>query len=165
MLHVYDLSMGMVSQISTSLIGKHVEAVYHTGVVAFGKEYFYGSGAGIQSGTPATTSYGKPIQVLEMGETEMDHDLLQDLLENLQEQFHGDRYHLLHNNCNHFSQELINFLVGKDIPQHILNLPQEIMSTPMGSFFANLISNLVESGKQPNMAQTPSNDDSEEAWA
>lgn len=147
-LHVYDLSMGLAAQVSESVLGKRVEAVYHTGVVVFGREFYYGSGSGIQAGAPASTSYGSPIQVMDMGHTEIDRTILDELLQDLQEQFHGSKYHLLYNNCNHFSQELINFLVGKDIPKHILNLPQEIMSTPAGSFFASMISNIVHNQQQ-----------------
>jgi len=160
-LHVYDLSMGLAAQMSQSILGRKVDAVYHTGVVVFGRELYYGAGEGIQAGPPASTSYGSPIQVLDMGRTEIDPPLLEELLQDLQEQFRGNKYHLLHNNCNHFSQELINFLVGKDIPRHILNLPQEIMSTPAGSFFANLISNLVQNQQQANASQNVVDEDEE----
>jgi len=159
-LHVYDLSMGLAAQVSESVLGKKVEAVYHTGVVVFGREFYYGAGSGIQAGAPASTTYGNPIQVIDMGHTEIDRTILEELLQDLQEQFHGNKYHLLYNNCNHFSQELINFLVGKDIPKHILNLPQEIMSTPTGSFFANMISNIVHNQQQGT--ENPTAKDKEE---
>jgi len=40
-------------------IGKPVEAVYHTSVVVYGLEYFFGGG--IQSATPKTTPFGHPL--------------------------------------------------------------------------------------------------------
>ena len=39
---------------------------------------------------------------------------------------------LLHNNCNNFSDELVQFLVGRGIPPHITGLPAEVMATPFG---------------------------------
>lgn len=43
-LHVYDLSQGMAAQFSRQLIGKHIEGVWHTGIVVYGKEYYFGGG-------------------------------------------------------------------------------------------------------------------------
>ncbi len=39
-LHVYDLSQGLARQLSLPMMGVHIDAVYHTGIVAFGKEWF-----------------------------------------------------------------------------------------------------------------------------
>ena len=43
-LHVYDLSTGMAAQFSRQIIGKHIEGVWHTGIVVFNKEYYFGGG-------------------------------------------------------------------------------------------------------------------------
>ena len=40
------------------LSGKQIDGVWHTGVVVFGKEFFFGGG--IQSGDPGETPYGVP---------------------------------------------------------------------------------------------------------
>ena len=40
------------------LIGKPIEGIWHTGIVVYGKEYFFGS-AGIESCPPAGTLLGK----------------------------------------------------------------------------------------------------------
>ena len=37
------------------------------------------------------------------------------------------RYDLLNHNCNNFSHETCQFLTGKGIPQHILDLPREVV--------------------------------------
>jgi hypothetical protein len=39
----------------------------HEGVVVFGKEYYFGGG--IQAGTPFMTPYGRPVEVVSLGET------------------------------------------------------------------------------------------------
>ncbi|VAI51323.1 unnamed protein product [Triticum turgidum subsp. durum] len=41
-LNVYDLSNGLARQLSTSFLGKPIEAIWHTGVVVYGNEYFAG---------------------------------------------------------------------------------------------------------------------------
>lgn len=43
-LHVYDLSQGLARQLSQQLIGRHFDGIYHTGIVVFGREYFFGGG-------------------------------------------------------------------------------------------------------------------------
>ena len=43
-LHMYDLSQGIAKQLSSALLGKEFKAVYHTGVVVYGIEYYYGAG-------------------------------------------------------------------------------------------------------------------------
>ena len=43
-LHVYDLSKGMAAQFSRQLIGKYIEGIWHTGIVVYGKEFYFGGG-------------------------------------------------------------------------------------------------------------------------
>lgn len=51
------------------------------------------------------------------------------------------RYHLLEHNCNIFSNEIAQFLCGSTIPNYILDLPNEILSTYVFSHFEfNLMS-------------------------
>ncbi len=40
-----------------------------------------------------------------------------------------ENYDLLENNCNSFSNEVAQFLTGKTIPDYIVNLPAEVLST------------------------------------
>ena len=40
-----------------------------------------------------------------------------------------DKYHLLDNNCNSFTNEVSQFLTGNPIPSYITGLPAEIMET------------------------------------
>lgn len=63
--------------------------------------------------------------------TEVPHDMVEDLLTDLQPRFRPQDYNLLFNNCNHFSNELSLLLTGNGIPvstmQHactpVLHLP------------------------------------------
>ena len=56
-LYVYDLSQGMASSMSMAMIGKQIDGIWHTGLVVYGKEYFYGGG--ISWANPGTTPFGK----------------------------------------------------------------------------------------------------------
>lgn len=56
-LHVYDLSQGMAAQFSRQLIGKYIEGVWHTGIVVYNKEYYFGGG--ISYDDPGRTPFGK----------------------------------------------------------------------------------------------------------
>ncbi|KAG8222527.1 hypothetical protein J437_LFUL004563, partial [Ladona fulva] len=47
-LYVYDLTRGLSRMMSAQLLGKHLDGIWHTGIVAYGREYFFG-GAGLQS--------------------------------------------------------------------------------------------------------------------
>lgn len=52
-LYVYDLTRGMAAVMSQILIGRHLDGVWHTAIVAYGREYFFGP-AGIQSVRPVS---------------------------------------------------------------------------------------------------------------
>ncbi|OQR92532.1 PPPDE peptidase domain-containing protein, partial [Thraustotheca clavata] len=147
-LHVYDLSRGMARQMSASLLGMHIEGVWHTGVVVYGLEFFFGGG--IQAVPPAQVAetYGNPYQVIEMGNTQVPQSEFIAFLQEIQPRFTAATYNLLSNNCNNFSNEVANFLLGENIPQHILELPERVLSTPMGAMFRPMVEEL-----QGRMAQ------------
>jgi hypothetical protein len=54
----------------------------------------------------------------------------------------GCDYNLLKHNCNNFSDDLAHFLVGAGIPKHILDLPEDILNTPIGQTLRPLIESL-----------------------
>ena len=137
-LHLYDLSQGMARVMSAQLLGKQLDGIWHTGIVAYGQEFYFGGG--IQCGTPGCTHFGRPLQVIDLGETHIPRELFDEFLVDVAPRFTMHTYNLLRHNCNNFSDEVANFLVGEGIPRHILDLPDEVMSTPLGQQLMPMLS-------------------------
>ena len=91
-------------------------------------------------------------------ETYVPVDVIHDLIEDLRHRFSECSYNLLSNNCNNFSDELAKLLLGKGIPvspfecadvlehrwmqDHIVKLPDEVMSTPFGQMIRPMLAGL-----------------------
>ena len=56
-LNVYDLSQGMAKAMSMGLIGVQIDGIWHTGIVVYGKEFYFGGG--ICYDPPGQTPFGK----------------------------------------------------------------------------------------------------------
>jgi hypothetical protein len=106
----------------------------HTGVGVYGKEYFFGGG--IQSVPLGRSPYGVPVQVIDLGYTEVPKDYFEEYLDEIRPRFTHETYNIVHHNCNNFSDEVSQFLVGSGIPQHILHLPAEVLNSPMGAMLS-----------------------------
>ena len=48
-------------------------------------------------------------------------------------------YNVLNHNCNNFTDEVANVLIGTGIPKEIVDLPKIFLATPMGKSFAPMI--------------------------
>lgn len=55
-----------------------------------------------------------------------------EFLNDIAPRFAPEKYNLFTNNCNNFSNECAMFLTGSGIPSHIVDLPNEVLATPMG---------------------------------
>lgn len=118
----------------------------HTGLVVYGREYFFGGG--IQHTPAGRTQYGTPVRTVELGVTHVPQELFEEYLQEISPRYTAETYNLLHHNCNNFTNEVAQFLVGATIPDYILQLPNEVMSSPMGpmiceSFMVTLYFHLV----------------------
>ena len=56
-LNVYDLSQCMCKAMSKQLCGTQIDGIWHTGIVVYGKEYYFGGG--ISYDLPGQTPFGK----------------------------------------------------------------------------------------------------------
>eukprot|EP00656_Telonema_subtile_P011082 TRINITY_DN15443_c0_g1_i1.p1 TRINITY_DN15443_c0_g1~~TRINITY_DN15443_c0_g1_i1.p1 ORF type:complete len:456 (-),score=68.83 TRINITY_DN15443_c0_g1_i1:57-1424(-) len=160
-LHIYDVSQGMASNYSQPMLGMKIDGIWHTGIVAYGKEFYFGSG--ITADSPGCTPFGKPLEVLEIGKTTVPLRLLSRFLDALQGKYVADTYHLLDNNCNNFTADLSMFLTEKSIPEHIVGLPERVLASPLGKLIRPLIDNMerlmsgsTNPGASPNTANTGS---------
>lgn len=152
-LHVYDLSGGLARQLSMSFLGKAIEAIWHTGVVVYGTEYYFG--AGIQRVPAGTAPYGSPLRVVDLGVTHVPKDVFEMYLQEISPRYTAETYSLMTHNCNNFSNEVAQFLVGASIPDYIVNLPNEVMSSPMGALIMPMIQNLESTLRAGAVPQAP----------
>eukprot|EP00794_Sanderia_malayensis_P008944 gene8944-9898_t len=138
-LYIYDVTRGLAAQMSSFLLGHHIDGVWHTGIVCYGREYFFGSG-GIDGIRPGTTILGAPMKIMELGETQLPVEVFQEyLFEVGGDQFRPEKYDLFLHNCNTFSNEVSQFLTGKKIPSYILDLPSNILNTPLGAMLRSFM--------------------------
>ncbi|XP_039784026.1 deubiquitinase DESI2-like isoform X2 [Panicum virgatum] len=152
-LHIYDLSQGMARQLSATILGKAIEAIWHTGVVVYGREYYFGGG--IQEGQPGRTPYGTPIRVEHLGVTHVPREVFEDFLREIGPRYTPATYNLLNHNCNNFSDEAAQFLAGARLPSYILELPKEVMNSPIGALIMPMIQGLETSLRAGAVPQPP----------
>jgi hypothetical protein len=86
-LYVYDLSQGLARQLSSQLLGIHIDMVYHTSIVLHGVEYFFGQG--IQTCRAGQTHLGPPLQRISLGTTEIPLEIVREWLESVRERYNA----------------------------------------------------------------------------
>lgn len=140
--YVYDLSHGLAAVYSPMVLGTAIDAIYHTSVVVFGKEYYIDQGIKVCA-NPGTTKYGLPKEVLDVGETYVLEDIANEFLEELRDhedkKYHAHAYDLFDNNCNHFTDVVMEFLVGQNLDDRILKLPEQVLATPKGQMLKQML--------------------------
>jgi len=145
-LYLYDLSRGLAKIYSRQIAGQQFDGIWHTSIVVYGTEYYYASG--IQTSVPGQTHHGQPMKTFDMGETFIPKDLFIEFLHEISNRYSEKTYDLFENNCNNFSNEVCQFLTGKNIPEFIINLPKEALNTPLGPLvrqFSQSIANQINS--------------------
>ncbi|KAF8968944.1 PPPDE putative peptidase domain-containing protein [Flammula alnicola] len=125
-LYVYDLSNGMARQLSRQLTGRQIDGIWHTSVVVFGREIFYGQGIN-------TTAPGRSHA--NIGETALDEETFDEYLHEMKQHYTADKITDADTefNCNSFTDDCVGFLTGQSIPAFIKDLPTDFLSTPFGA--------------------------------
>lgn len=145
---IYDITNGMAKNFSQMLIGKRVEGVWHTGIVVFDTEYYFGGG--ICKDKPKQTPYGIPVKEIHLGYTHLPQDLFEEFLVEIKDKYSAITYNLINNNCNHFTNAAAEFLMGKGIPDEILKQHEVLLNSPMGSMIMPMLQQMGQ-GSVPNM--------------
>jgi len=151
--YVYDVTQGMARGMSRMLVGKQIDLVPHTGIVAFGKEYYFGSGPVIGNNPGASVSV--PVtQILNLGETNKTCQELEAYIYSVLAFQHTEQnYNLLTHNCNHFADDVAKFLLdGKGLPDHIVDFGQDALSTPQGQQLRTMIERMERNMRQSSGA-------------
>ncbi|KAM0335795.1 hypothetical protein ACHAQA_000845 [Verticillium albo-atrum] len=145
-LFTYDLSQGLARQMSQGFLGFQLDAIYHTSIHLNGLEYVYDGG--IVTINPGTSHLGRPLQRIPLGKTELPMDVIEEFLDSLRPIFTVEAYDLWKHNCNNFSDSFAKFLVGKGIPDHIINMPQAVMDSPMGRMLLPQLNQTINATRQ-----------------
>ena len=146
-LHIYDISGGLAKELSQSLLGTQLDGIWHTGVVIYGKEYFFGGGIQCVNSFAMQQQIGMPTKVEIIGKTEIPKEIFQEFVESIRSKYTSETYDLFTHNCNNFSDELCEFLIGAGIPNYILNLPNVCANTPFGGMIKSINDNFQASFK------------------
>lgn len=68
---------------SRQFLGTQIDAIYHTSIVLEGIEYYFGQG--VQTCRAGTTHHGRPMEVINLGSTELPVEIVLEYLESLKE--------------------------------------------------------------------------------
>ena len=134
-LRIYDISNGAAKMFSRQLLGFEVDGVWHTAIEMFGNEYFFQNGVLCQ---PAgKTAFGACVERISLGHSAIDIESLHVFIEDSRQLWTPESYDLFDNNCNNYTNFLANFLLSKNIPSHILELPGRVKDSPFYHMFFN----------------------------
>ncbi|KAF7359750.1 PPPDE peptidase domain-containing protein 2 [Mycena venus] len=120
-LYIYDLSKGKAKQLDVQLTGRQISGIWHTSIVVFDKEVFYDQG--IHTTLPGLSHRGQPVQIEDLGETEIDQETWEEYLEEMRDHYTADKYHPSDFNSNSFTNDCVGFLTGGTIPAFVKDLP------------------------------------------
>ena len=101
--------------------------IFHSGLVVHGREFSFGGHDCASSGIFETAPKAAPApaifrEMVYVGTTEMNPGEVSNLVGDMDDDFHGNTYHLLERNCNHFVEALCFELTGKMPPGWINRL-------------------------------------------
>ena len=124
----YDISNRATKALSRLLFGKKIEGIWHTSILAFGYEWWYG-GDCFQS-RPFTTPFGPtPSRVVDLGDTTRSLQELKDFVRSkMRSKFNYTTYDVINNNCNNFTNDLSMFLLHQGIQKSVIALPSDLLS-------------------------------------
>ncbi|KAF7828456.1 deSI-like protein [Senna tora] len=104
--------------------------IFHSGIEVHGLEYGFGAHEYPTSGVFEVEPRSCPGFIFRrsvfLGTTDMSHSEFRSFMETLASKYHGDTYHLIAKNCNHFTDEVCQELTGKPIPAWVNRLARVV---------------------------------------
>mmetsp|Transcript_87677 Transcript_87677/g.173996 ORF Transcript_87677/g.173996 Transcript_87677/m.173996 type:complete len:824 (-) Transcript_87677:33-2504(-) len=126
----YDISNGRAAWAAPVLLGQQMEGIWHTGIVVFGYEYWYGGG--IFESTPEETPFGTATKKLFLGTTFCNRgELLEKLTREFCREYTPENYDILTHNCNNFTDDIAMFLMNVHIPDEVRMQPEQVVNSIM----------------------------------
>ncbi|XP_047324390.1 deSI-like protein At4g17486 [Impatiens glandulifera] len=94
--------------------------IFHSGLEVHGKEYGFGAHdfpiSGVFEVEPRTCPGFIYRCSIPLGHINMPSSEFRDYIERVASEYHGDTYHLIYKNCNHFTDDMAMRLTAKGIP-------------------------------------------------
>ncbi|RZC11250.1 DeSI-like protein isoform E [Glycine soja] len=119
-LNVYDLTP------ANNYLYAFGVGIFHSGIEVHGMEYGFGAHEYPTSGIFEVEPRSCPGFIFRcsvlLGRNDMSYSEFRSFMERLSVKFHGDSYHLIAKNCNHFTDEVCQQLTGKPIPAWVNRL-------------------------------------------
>ncbi|XP_030533744.1 deSI-like protein At4g17486 isoform X2 [Rhodamnia argentea] len=116
--------------------------IFHSGIEAHGLEFAFGAHEYPTSGVFEVEPRSCPGFIFRrsvlLGSTNMSRSEFRSFMEHLCKKYHGDTYHLIAKNCNHFTDDVCKELTGKSIPGWVNRLAR------LGSFFNCLLPQSIQ---------------------
>ncbi|XP_031247911.1 deSI-like protein At4g17486 [Pistacia vera] len=131
--------------------------IFHSGIEAHGLEYGFGAHEYPTSGVFEVEPRSCPGFIFRrsvlLGSTNMSRSEFRSFMEQISGKYHGDTYHLIAKNCNHFTEEVCLQLTGKPIPGWVNRLAR------LGSFCNCLLPESIQITAVRHLPDHPSYSD------
>ncbi|KAJ8774393.1 hypothetical protein K2173_012467 [Erythroxylum novogranatense] len=136
--------------------------IFHSGIEVNGMEYGFGAHEYPTSGVFEVEPKNCPGFIFRrsvlMGNTKMSHSEVRSFMEHISAKYHGDTYHLIIKNCNHFTNEVCLQLTGKPIPGWVNRLARVVS----GSFCHCLLPENIQVTAVRHLPDRPADSDDDD---
>ncbi|KAJ3706939.1 hypothetical protein LUZ61_010644 [Rhynchospora tenuis] len=134
--------------------------VFHSGIEVYGMEYGYGAhdypSSGVFEVEPRLCPGFHFRLSVRIGSTTLPRSDFQNFIQDLASKYHGNSYHLISKNCNHFTEEVAVYLTGKPIPAWVNRLAR------LGSLFHCLLPDGIQVSQVRHVPSQTRNTSSED---
>lgn len=131
-LWMYDITEGLASRWSWLVLGQEFEGIWHTGVVVDypGRPAEFWFGGNLFISAPGATPFGSPKKKVDLGYTfKTREEVRNHMARHLALHFTRANYDIIKQNCNHFSDRLVMYLLNERLPDEVMAQPQKVMTS------------------------------------